>query len=917
VYLARDTERGQYVAIKILRQELSETTAARHFLREIRSTAALQHPHIVGVIDEGEYENRFYLVLPYLDGGTLREKLNSEKQLAIADAISIARTIADALDHAHQHGLIHRDVKPENILFTGGQPCLTDFGIARVFERALGETSTTSGIVRGTPAYMSPEQASGDRDYDGRSDVFSLGCVLYEMLAGVPAFVGATIGSVIAQRFLHAPRDVRVYRPTVSPALSAILAKSLALEPADRYRTAGEMARALQGTSLELDSSGEIPVRQRSFGWLGRTKGHRWMAVAAVAIVVAIAADVALERRSSVSTRFRERDWILVADFEGPRDDPQLATAVRELTTAELNQSRFVSTLPRSQLNTTMRLAGVPDTTTVGPQLARELAYRSAIRAVLVGSITHLGSSNYSIVLHVIDADDGADIVSVAGAAHDSSLVTTVQRLAREVRSGLGERRASIEATVPLYQAATPSFAAFRLYVEGLRLQTRGDGRGSNRLLREAIALDTGFASAWLSMGWNYLNDRTLDSARWAFGRAKKLESRLADLQRYRLDADVAYTLNYDLPAAINAYDLFLAESPRSWAAYNNRGSYLMALGRYEDALESFERAVAAHPFGPKRAQIQVMNKAATQITLGQFAEARQTMGDLSGPFATEVRLMLDAATDAWGDADSVSVAAASAPSSPGWLRVQATATSASSKAVRGAVSAADSIFAKATAGATPDAKRWYYRDRLLLAAASGRSMPPLPNELASDTSIAGRATAALGSAIANDTARARAALSRVNAASAEDLRRLGNGPRLIDAWIDTRAGRWASATDKIAPVAATGENDSALLDRVGSLSMRWLAAEAYAKRGRADSAAAFLELAIRPQRMPAQEYALRGLVLPFAHRRLAQWYSTLGRRDEAVKHWRAFLDAFTQPDRDLVPFVAEARQALARLGAA
>ena len=160
---------------------------------------------------------------------------------------------------------------------------------------------------------------------------------------------------------------------------------------------------------------------------------------------------------------------------------------------------------------------------------------------------------------------------------------------------GLGERRASIEATVPLYQAATPSFAAFRLYIEGLRLQTRGDGRGSNRLLREAIALDTGFASAWLSMGWNYLNDRTLDSARWAFGRAKQLESRLADLQRYRLDADVAYTLNYDLPAAINAYDLFLAESPRSWAAYNNRGSYLMALGRYEDALESFERAVAAH----------------------------------------------------------------------------------------------------------------------------------------------------------------------------------------------------------------------------------------------------------------------------------------------------------------------------------
>ena len=916
VYLARDTERGRSVAIKILRPELSETSSARHFLREVRSTSGLQHSHIMSVLDAGDDEGRLYIVLPYLDGGTLRQRLEREKQLSIAEAVAITRTIAAALDYAHLHGLIHRDVKPENILFTEGQPCLADFGIARAFESAYGESSTSSGIVRGTPAYMSPEQASGDRDYDGRSDVFSLGCVLYEMLAGVPAFVGATSLSVIAQRFMHAPRDVRVYRPIVSPALSAIVAKSLALAPADRFATAGEFETALGQLTLDDDE----PIRDIGMADRGRrlmrAVKRRWLA-AGLAAAVLIAGVMAMRQRVAAGSRFHERDWILVADFDGPEDDAQLANAVRELATAELNQSPFVSTLPRSQLSTTMRLAGLPETTTVGPQLARELAYRSAVRAVLVGSIKHLGSNNYSIVLHVVDADDGADILSVAGAAHDSLLVTTVQRLAREVRAGLGERRGSIEATLPLYQVATPSFQAYRRYVEGLRLQTRGDGQNSNRLLREAIALDTGFASAWFTMGWNFLNDRMLDSARWAFGQALSRRTRLSDLQRYRLEADVAYTLDYDVPAAIRAYDLYLAESPRSWAVLNNRGSYLLALGRYEDALESFERAVAAHPFGPRRAQIQVANKAATQIALGRLADAEETVKDLSGPFATYLRLMRDAATDAWRDADSIASTAATAPSSPGWLRVQATAISAGSRASRGAVQSADDVFVRATAGAAPDVKRWYYRARLLLALASGRSAPPLPNELVGDTTVSGRLTAAFSEALRGDTAAARTMLAQVSAAPAADQRRLGNGPSLVDAWLDARAQRWSAAANRIAAAAVQGENDPALLDRVGSLTLRLLAAEAYARSGRLDSAATFLELAIRPQRMPGNEFALRGLVVSFAHRRLAQWYTALGRPNDAAAHWRAFLSSFTTPDPDLAPLAAEAQRALARANAA
>lgn len=915
VYRARDLVGGRAVAIKLLRAEISQGQAVRHFLREIRTHSGLDHPHIAPVLEAGDRDGQLFIVLPFMDGGTLRERLQRERQLPLVDAVRVARTIAMALEHAHQRGLIHRDVKPENILFTAGEPCLADFGIARALEHALGDTSTSAGIVRGTVAYMSPEQASAERNYDGRSDVYALGCVLYEMLAGVPAFIGPTLEAVLAQRFTHPPRALRVYRPTISATLEAVVRKALQFAPADRFRTAQEMAEALSADNLAADApvlESDEPLTY-GYGATVNRRRRRLVPVAAVAFVL-LAALVVAQQFGLSADHFRERDWILVGDFEGPDDDADIANAVRELTTAELNQSRFLSTLPRSQLNATMRLAGVPDTTRVGPQLARELAYRSAVRAVLVGSVKHLGGRNYSIVLHVVDADDGSDIWSAAAAAQDTTLITTVQRLARELREKLGERRSAIEATLPLYQVATPSFAAYRKYTTGMSLQAHGDGRGSNRMLREALALDTGFASAWFSMGWNYLNDRMLDSARWAFGQALARPGRLSELQRYRLEADAAYTLEYDIPAAIRAYDLYLAVSPRSWAVHNNRGLYLIALNQYEEALESFDRAVAAHPFGPQRAQVQVMNQAATLLALGRVADAERVAGHLSGPFAQYVHLMHATATNRWRDADSAGTAAAIAPSSPAWLRVQATAVAASGRASRGAVRSADKMLADASGGASPDVARWFYRVRALLAQVSERSIPAMPTTLATDTSVSALVTIGLAAALRNDTTTARASLERVSSLPQNVQRRLGGGPTLVTAWIHARAGNWGEASTIIGTHAINGEHDTAILDRVGSLSLRWLAADALARRGRLDSAIAMLELAIKPERMPGNEFAQRGLVVTFAHRRLAQWYDARGRRDSAASHWRAFLGALTEPDPELAPLVTEARLALRRL---
>jgi eukaryotic-like serine/threonine-protein kinase len=298
VYLARDLGGGRSVAIKILKPELAETVGAARFLREIKVNQQLHHPHVVTVLDSGEHEGQLYFVLPLMEGGSLRQRLDRERQLPLASALGITRTIASALDYAHKQGLIHRDVKPENILFTGDQACLADFGIARAIERAIDESTTATGLVRGTPAYMSPEQASGSKQYDGRSDVYSLACVFYEMVAGVPAFIGPTPEAVIAQRFQHAPRELRVYRASVPAALETVLSRALQIAPADRFESAGAFAEA-------LDAAANAPLAEpRTSGPSALlTPQRKWALAGAAVFVIAVVALASVGGRALWGSR--------------------------------------------------------------------------------------------------------------------------------------------------------------------------------------------------------------------------------------------------------------------------------------------------------------------------------------------------------------------------------------------------------------------------------------------------------------------------------------------------------------------------------------------------------------------------------------------------------------------------------------
>ncbi len=392
VYLARDLKHDRLVALKVLRPELTASLGAERFLREIRLTAGLDHPHIVPMLDSGETAGLLWYTMPFVDGETLRRRLQRERQMPLEDALHIVGEVADALAYAHRRGLVHRDVKPENILLAGGHARLSDFGIAQAVE-AGGERLTETGLAVGTASYMSPEQALGQDVVDHRADVYALGCVLYEMLAGEPPYTGPTAQAIVAKAAAAPVPSLRPVRPDVPDAVDQAIRRALAKSPAGRFGTAGEFAAAL-----------------RSVGRRDGPPRHKWLAGVTAALLLAGLIWGALGRHSHVEPTLGLLPRLAVLPFRtvGDSSAPGFADGLTEELTQRLGSLGGLRVIASGSARRAAELG----------LSAREAGESLGAPYLLTGTVRQAGGSAGEVRLrvtpHLVRASDETEIWSQA-----------------------------------------------------------------------------------------------------------------------------------------------------------------------------------------------------------------------------------------------------------------------------------------------------------------------------------------------------------------------------------------------------------------------------------------------------------------------------------------------------------------------
>ena len=383
VYLAHDVKHDRKVALKVLRPELSAALGSERFPREIKFVAQFNHPHILSLYDSGEAIGFLYYVMPYVEGEALRDRLAREKQLPIADAIRIFKEVADALAYSHARGVVHRDIKPGNVLLSGRHAVVTDFGVAKaVTASATRDTMTTVGMAVGTPHYMAPEQAMGEADIDQRADIYALGILAYEMLAGRTPFSAETAQGILAAHVMEAPKELREVRPGVPEPLAQAIMKCLAKNPADRWQSADELLAHLDLIAA-TPSGGMTPTHTRPVRGVGPLTARRargpltWIAAAAVLL---LAAGVAwLATRGGGGGRIQRIGVMPIEDISGK--DSLFVTAMHDALTNSLAKLGVVGVASRSEM---MRYKGSPKTT-------REIASELRLDAVVEATVFRAG----------------------------------------------------------------------------------------------------------------------------------------------------------------------------------------------------------------------------------------------------------------------------------------------------------------------------------------------------------------------------------------------------------------------------------------------------------------------------------------------------------------------------------------------
>jgi serine/threonine-protein kinase len=490
VYLALDLKHGRRVALKFLHPELAQALGPERFLREIRIAARLQHSNILPLFDSGTAEGLPYYTMPYVDGESLRARVTRERQLGLEDALRITREVAAALVHAHAGGIVHRDLKPENVLLTrDGQALVADFGIAAAVDAADGEKLTETGLALGTPAYMSPEQAASDGQPDSRSDIYALGCILYEMLAGQPPFTGGTAQAILARHAVDPVPSLRTVRATVPAAVEHAITKALAKVPADRFATAGEFAAA-------LDRPESAPARASPTSSAPRLRRRALLlGVGAAVTLTFVVGQVMTHRRPGAPPPNPELVAILPFGVAGA--NPELAwlrEGMVDLLAIKLtSEAGLRAAEPRAVLSAWRRMAG-SEGKDITPEAVLEVARRLGAGRVIDGRV--VGTAGHlTLAATLFTAPGGRDVARASVEGSIDSVPALVDRLAA--------RLLSLEAGTEgsrLSSLTSSSLPAIRAYLAGRAAFRKGRFEEALGRFREATVLDSTFALAALEL---------------------------------------------------------------------------------------------------------------------------------------------------------------------------------------------------------------------------------------------------------------------------------------------------------------------------------------------------------------------------------------------------------------------------------
>ena len=598
VYLAEDLQHGRKVAIKVLRPELTAALGPERFLREITTTANLRHPHILPLYDSGQAREagdpmgRPYLfyVMPFVEGESLRDRLTREKQLPIEEAVKIAREVAEALTSAHEQGVVHRDIKPENILLEKGHAILADFGIARALDAAGTEKLTQTGLAIGTPAYMSPEQSVGEGALDGRSDLYSLGCVLYEMLAGEPPYSGPSAQAIIAKRFREPVPRISTLRETVPPGLAEIVGRLLAKSPADRFASADLVARALVDPASAPGAT-VVSARRPARPGIGRR-----VLVSGAMLLAAAAGYLAFRGIRGGAGAGLSRDLIAVVPFtvRGSPELGYLGEGMVDLMSAKLDGAGALTVVNPRVVISLVNTGGLD---IADPAATRRVAERLGAGRYVTGDVLEVGGRiQLTAYLHQTGAADDSP--------HRATAAGTPEHLFEVIDSlAFGLLAESLSDSAARFQrlatTTTVSLPALKDYLQGERLFRAGQYHEAAAAYDGAIALDTTFALAYyrksLVAEWIDAYD-VRSSADRAFNYAGRLSPRdrslVAALRLRRhgrtLEAEQAYLAHlHDWPDEVEALnqmgEVYFHDNPRHGRSM-------------DEAIPMFQRALELEP---------------------------------------------------------------------------------------------------------------------------------------------------------------------------------------------------------------------------------------------------------------------------------------------------------------------------------